>query len=366
MQEDLPERLAAGVTAVVRFNHADMDAKLRPPLLGFLSTGSRELNLQTIRLPGGQHRIAVGGGVYSYFLQYTRAAAAYFLASEPGGAKPSENWPEARAALATTLEWIATPAATLRFPKGKLTARQTATGEDFAAYTLRFGVCHEMAHVVLEHLDGGATGTRRVGNQDLEALQASQEMEWDADGLGLKMHVLSAGPINSAIAFATAIYFIHAAWLMDARLMLLAKLVDERKWKIQYTHPHAVARIFKLLGAAQAFPNGQGTGLEKVHEDLVKIQGEVWDTANRQQEDAAAKTIAAVRKSAAGEDSTVMAQELAAHFDRSPLGVIQGLAEAANEAPAHAAAAEEFVAALPQEFQEFWRQSPAERAAALA
>jgi hypothetical protein len=196
MSDDLAEELAAEVVAAVRFN-SDIDAKLRPPLLGFLKTGPRELNLQTIRLPSGRHKIAVGGGTHPFFLQYTRAAAAYFLQSEPGGPRPSPHWPTARGALATTLEWIASPGAMLRFPEFKLTTRQAMTAKAFADYTLRFGVCHEMAHVVLEHLDGGSVEARRVGCEDVDALKASQQMEWQADGLGLKMHVESAGRSQS-------------------------------------------------------------------------------------------------------------------------------------------------------------------------
>jgi hypothetical protein len=303
----------------------------------------------------------MGGLTYSFFLHYTRAAATHFLASVPNGPKPSPFWPDARSSVATALDWLATPAKDPVFPQFELTPRQAHVAEAFAAFAFRFALCHEMAHVVLDHLDAPEAKLTADNNPGIRVFRATQQQELDADNVALRLQMNSLpDPSQHVTALASSIYFIHITGLLVGRLMLLAPLVDHTEWKIRLTHPPALQRVLNLMGAAQAFGDKDGAGLQSVHGSLADFNGEIYDTANKQQESVAndaARLLATSASSAADELRTL--------FHRSPIGVLRALEPAATN-PQLEALKEQFASTLPSEFREFRSLPLAQRAKKMA
>ncbi|MGH8563936.1 MAG: hypothetical protein ACREXW_07535 [Gammaproteobacteria bacterium] len=126
-------------------------------------------------------------------------------------------------------------------------------------YAYRFALCHEMAHVALEHVDASRSELRAVGSEDYEALLASQQQELEADRFRLELQIKSIPDSTQLVtALASAVYFVHITGLLDARLMLLAHLVDYESWNIAYTHPPALERVFDLMGGGTSWRLGRG------------------------------------------------------------------------------------------------------------
>ena len=323
---------------------------------------------------------------------YARAAATYFLPVTPGGKRPSALWPAARQVLASELEWLAAPAPASKEPAVEASPYQAQCSRAITAYTYRFLLCHEMSHIILGHVDSGTMQQGILPGEDLEVLRVSQEQELAADGMGLKLQASSL-PYATQLepALAGAVYFIHVTGLLDARLMMLAPMVDERAWRIKYTHPPAIGRVFNLMSAAEGIRKGLGPGLQRLHGDLCTFDGELLEAANRQQDKTASsvrklvnKVVAVCRTSYRPEntvrDGSLHSQpspafadakvRLLKHLNRSPIGVLKAL-EPEESTNANARAVRElvvaqFASALPEEFQCFRRQSPVERAAELA
>lgn len=247
------DELSAGIVEALVIEPPEMMAKLRTPHLRVLKGVPNGLNNYCVPNPDGTKIILIGGLLYSFFLHYTRAAAVYFLPSTPDGPRPSPFWPQARSAVATTLDWISSPASTAVFPPFALTPHQAHVARAFAAFAFRFALCHEMAHVVLEHVDAIPSELGRVKDADFSVLRVSQQQELDADGFGLTLQVKSLRDRTQLVtALASSVYFVHITGLLDYRLALLAHLVDERNWKISL---YPSARF-----AASVQSDGRGTG----------------------------------------------------------------------------------------------------------
>jgi hypothetical protein len=352
------EELAGNVVRGIGFDPPELRDKLLPPQLRVLKGVPHGLNNYCVPQRDGTKLILVGEGLYSFFGDYTRAAAAYFLPSEPGGGRrPSEFWPGACSALATTLDWIASPAPEPHRAEFPVSAYQERIAEAFQAYTYRFALCHEMAHVALEHVDGSPTELRRAASGEVEVLQASQEQEAEADRFGLHLQVKSLDRSQHESALASAVYFIHVTGLLDLRLMLLAHLVDANTWNIAYTHPPALQRVLNLMGAAEALGRGQGAVLQREAANLGGLDAELRECARKQQDEVATEVLPLLKNEATAATST----ELLRLFERSPLGVLRGL-----EPSPGGAASEQLAAALPMEFQEFRRKTREQRARQLA
>jgi hypothetical protein len=351
------EELAGNVVRAIGFDPPELREKLLPPQLRVFKGVPHGLNSYCVPRPDGTKLILVGEALYSFFGDYTRAAAAYFLPSEPGGSRPSEFWPRACSALATRLDWIASPAPEPHRPEFKVSAYQERIAEAFQAYTYRFALCHEMAHVALEHVDGGPTELRRAASGEVAVLQVSQKQELEADRFGLHLQVKSLDRSQHESALASAVYFIHVTGLLDVRLMLLAHLVDANAWKIAYTHPPAMQRVFNLMGAAEALGTGLGAVLQREAANLGRLDAELRECARKQQGEVASEVLGL----AESEVTTGTTAELLRLFERSPLGVLRGL-----EPGADGAAREQLAAALPVEFQEFRQKTREQRAWQLA
>ena len=390
------DELAAGVVNRIRFDPPELKSKLQPPHLS-VYTGPPGLNSGCVPIPGDKKIILMGADLYPFSHHYTRAAATYLLPSEPGGPRPSSFWPDACSAVATTLDWLASPAPTPLYPEFKLSQHQAHVARAFGDYAYRFALCHEMAHVALEHVDADSTQPKRVGSADIEVFRASQKQELIADRFGLSLQVKSLPDDSQLVtALASAIYFVHITGLLDLRLMLLRDLVDWDEWEIAYTHPPALHRIGNLMGGAEGLCGGAGAGLQIVHESLDPLDGELRGMANKQQEEVASDAltlidaeVARITKvrannthSGSGPGDKIDAQEgnlppevaaqLLRLFNRSPLGVLLALeAETSagvgqEEYQLRSFVKEQLASALPDEFHVFRHQTRARRAKELA
>jgi hypothetical protein len=130
--------------------------------------------------------IVVGEGLCMFLGHYTRAAATYFLPSTPGGPRPSELWPDARASLATTVEWLSSPSMSPRYPNFEMTPHQARIGEIFATYALRFVLCHEIGHSIADHSPVDITAVGDNPQDARSVLEFSHAQEVEADRLGLR------------------------------------------------------------------------------------------------------------------------------------------------------------------------------------
>jgi hypothetical protein len=379
--EELPldeqlEQLAAGITMHLLLEPPELKDKLLPPQLRVVK-GPPGINNYCIPKSNVANIIMMGADVYKFFHHFTRAAAAYFLQSEPGGTRPSPFWPAACKAVANTLDWMSSPAKAPRYLQFELSPRQSQIANAFAAYAFRFALCHEMAHIILGHLESKNTARRTVSGEDVEFLRASQQQEFEADQVGLTIQMRSLPNFSQAeIALASSIYFVHITALLDARLMLLAHLVDVYHWKIALTHPPYLARMFTLSRQAEGLYSGGAAGLMKVHESLQAVQSEIFDTANRQQDavvEAATKLVNEVKQNSGITKENIPAKvrdELLRLFDQSPCGVMRVLepqsetAETGDEA--RSIVVERLVSLLPDEFRRFHLLSKAERASEIA
>jgi len=365
-----------------------------------VSRRPERVNAFTVHTDSGPE-IVVGGGLCGFLSHYTRAAATYFLAS-PEGTRPSELWPDARSSLASAIEWLSSPSRSPRMPAFEMTERQAAVSEAFGAYAMRFALCHEIAHVALEH--------EPVHDFELEAgaaqrsiVEFSQNQEREADRYGLQLQIASLPQRDQLVnAIASAAYMIHAVELLNLRLMLLARLIDSTRWRARVTHPPLLERTFRQMGAAESVVPGGGAGLESLHDQLAALNGEVIGEASSQQDsvtDSARKliddestraagalgsdsrSVAAATQTLsldAGDPQPALAPQILELFGRSPLGVLAVLdvSAAAPErdlaprdlAPrdlALLALVERLKLELPEEFASFLACSPQQRTDAI-
>jgi hypothetical protein len=179
--DDRLAELSAAIVAHIDIEPPEVKAKLGPSQLTVVKDVAHGLNSLCVPKADGTKIILMGGGLYSFFLHYTRAAAAYFLPSEPGGPRPSPFFPRACSALATTLNWISSPASEPVYPQFDLSPQQANVAHAFAAFAYRFALCHEMAHVVLEHVDVSPAELQKVRDADASVLLVSQRQELEAD-----------------------------------------------------------------------------------------------------------------------------------------------------------------------------------------
>jgi hypothetical protein len=277
-----PAELAAEILARVGIDPPSARERMQPPHLT-MGKGLPGLNSLSFSSEDGTRRIGIGADLYPYLLRYARAATAYLMPSRVGAARPSSYWAGARASVATTLDWLSTPAGGLKISEFPLAERQVRRAAALADFAYRFNVCHEIVHVGLGH------EPRRFGDKSLDKHQMTEAQEHEADQVGLMLHFNAVGKASAALE--SAIYFQHAIGLLDARLGLLSDLVDEYHWKIAHTHPPWLARVFVLPRAAESLRRGSSKNLLKVHGGLSEVDVKIRQTADAQQ----AETVAAVR-----------------------------------------------------------------------
>jgi hypothetical protein len=391
--DDRVEELAEGVVTRIGFDPPEVQQKLRPPRLRVIKGVPHGLNSYSIPRSDGTTVILVGAGLYTFFHHYTRAAATYFLPSQRGGRRPSGFWPRARSALAITLDWISSPASAPHYSDFNLSPYQARAAKALGDYAFRFALCHEIAHVALGHVDVDPSELRRVAREDVSVLRVSQEQELDADAFGLDLQIKSLPDSTQLVnGLAGAMYFLYITRLLDARLMLVAHLVDYQRWRVSYTHPPSLHRVFNLMSAAETLHEGSASGLETLHGSLAAFGGQVWDTANVQQDEVAAKTLRLLNDEIARQMEQAplhtrsrrrkerkpqhtdelpadVTRELLELFGRSPLGSLRALDERRHVADTRDKVAlevlEQFALVLPTEFQRFYLQTQSERAASM-
>jgi hypothetical protein len=392
--------LVAGVVDRVGADPPEVQERLRSPGLRAIK-GPPGLNSYSVRKPDGTKAIILGGDLYPFLLHYTRAAATHFLPTKPGGRRPSPFWHQARSAVATILDKLASPAPAPVYPKFNLTPRQSAIAAAFADCAYRFALCHELAHVALGHLDDPSLlERRRLGDENLKSLQLSQNLEIEADIFGLELQYRSLPEELGAVpGLVSAVYFLRATALaIDTRLVLLGSLVDEYEWKISRTHPPVLGRLLPLISKAGSLCDHARDGLHEVHSALTAIDMQILETANNQQEAVVKKienlitadlVYSAKRAPDKSRDHSLMNDGslpdiprpksitgLLEQFAKSAVGVLQALEpsdpdsepERLNlaEAQLRSLLKDRFALALPQEFQRFRSRSKAERARQIA
>lgn len=361
-------------------------ARLLPPKLNVERAGSG-VNAYYIAVPDQPTlTLVVGGQILNFMHQFTAAAATYFLPSSSDGSRPSELWPEARVAVAKSLDWISSPSQTPNFPDFRLTPRQALAAKAFGDYAFRFAICHELAHAALDHVGVGLTVPLGQSEEHSDVCLSSQKSELAADSCGLELQLRSLpDPTQIVNGLASAVYFIYSTRLLDARLMLLGDLVDLMRWNVRLTHPPPLRRIFGLMSTANRLHGEQAAaGLDKLHGDLSRMVELIWAEANDQQERVSRRIADLVRREAdrigqAG--SSPGAQELRSStvapgtirqflqdFSESPIGVMKALSLACADQTSGGARrdaalliVQRLLPELPEQFQSFWGASHTER-----
>ena len=364
------EGLAAGIVSRLGFDPPEIGAALRPPQLRVAKADELGIKSYTV-FAHGVPVILLGGDLYPAIVQYCRAAATFFLPSQANGDRPSDLWPGASAALATTIDWCTSPAANPRFPEFEVTPRQEQVAAAFAAYIYRFVLCHEMAHVSIEKLgNGDAEPVPESSGDDIVTLRNSQNSELSADSLGLEFQLRSL-PDRSQIvtALSAALYFVYFNALFDdSRLMLLADLVDERTWNIEYSHPPYLHRVANLMETARLLEGDVAAeGLGMVNASLSELIGEIRQACMSSRDRVTDETIQLLSSC----DPHLNNALLLTLFGQSPLGVLRAIDSVKNEASnssrgkavSHSL---DLVAQLPEEFRVFYNMTREERSRELA
>jgi hypothetical protein len=334
--EDLPldeqlEGLAAGITSRLRFDPPEISMALRPPQLRVAKAGELGIKSYTI-FARGVPVIMLGGDLYPAIVQYCRTAATFFLPSQPNGDRPSGLWPGASAAL--------------------------------AAYIYRFVLCHEMAHVAIEKLgNGDAEPAPRSSADDTVTPRNSQESELSADRLGLEFQLRSL-PDRSQIvtALSAALYFVYFNALFDdSRLMLLAELVDQNTWQIEYSHPPYLHRVANLMETARLLEgDAAAEGLGMVNDSLSGLIGEIRQACMSGRDHVTAETIRLLSSRDPHLDNAL----LLTLFEQSPLGVLRAIDSVKSTAVSRSL--DLVMAQLPEEFRDFCNMTREERSRELA
>ncbi|TGN63368.1 ImmA/IrrE family metallo-endopeptidase [Nocardioides eburneiflavus] len=351
------ERALINIVHGLGFDPPDRKAMLLPPQTRIVKSTGNDYKCFTMWF-GGQATVRMGGSTYNALSALTRAAATFFVADDRGE-KPSTSWPAARDQLASAIDWCASPARTPHIVIPKVTKSQHVPATAFAQYAYRFIICHELAHIVLEHRD---ELKKDSDAEDTSTLRASQQQELEADEFGFRMHVESRPqPEMLVTALASPIYFVYLLRAFDDyRLAALANLVDYKAWKIEYNYPPYLQRIFGLMGQAQDMAGANAAkGLQMVHEGLSEVVGQAWEASERLRTEVAEQTthVIASRKREA-------ANELRSLLERSPIGVLEALdVDRQRSWETHGWP---FAEVLPPEFPNFLRLDQAERARLLA
>jgi len=359
----LDDHLDQLVANLVRGAAVDEPEALLPPRVS-LRRIDRGLGVFQLGSPTGKGvTILVGGQFYDYVHRFTAAAATYFLPSTPGGRTPSQQWPAALDAMVTTLQWASSPTrAPLPLHGFPVTARQRQAARAFGDYTFRFAVAHELAHAALGHEGIGVATSPSTAAHDEPVLRHSQESELEADAFGLALHVQSIPDASQlATALASCMYFLYVNHFLDARLMLLAQLVDENRWKIRLTHPPLLHRAAMLTAAAGVLAGtAAADGLESLRVQLWHLVSAIWDAARTHNDTVTAQVVRTLRGGGrAGGGATILKL-----FGACPVGVLHALDAVQGESRRNeemAALVDDVVQQLPDEFRSFHSRTRAER-----
>lgn len=392
--------LVGGIIHLLDLNTDFDTSKLRPPALR-VTLGTRHrwrVNAFSVRTKNG-NEVVLGVGLCIFLHQYTRAAATYFLPSVEGGERPSDLWPAARAAIATTLEWLSSPSNSPRYLDFTLTPHQARVAQILGDYAFRFALCHEMAHSLAEDrpFDAGAGRPTPQGDQDaVLAWSRDQEIMADRRGLEIQMAAL-ADPSQVINGLASASYSMHAAELLRLRLMLVAELVDFTRWETRLTHPPLLFRTAMLFKVAERFVGGGAAGLQDLHNQLATLNNEIIGEVGNVGDQIAADTREEVERDLDLKLEYLKDNDLATEavtsrlnlrptdpmppialrvlelFERSPLGVMRGLdplktartEERRQRAVLRAAIVARILEELPPEFARFMSLSLTERTDAI-
>jgi hypothetical protein len=353
-EKELDKKLDELVTPILQAIHTDQadpefDQMLRTLRL-LRGPDTRDINAQILRTRDGSVLLHVGRGLYDFLQFYCRCISTKFLPDRPGGSRPSPAWSEALPALASSLEWLALPMGEVRFADLPLSSTQDNTATTFANMTYRAAICHEIAHVVLGHLDAIAKEGEQTTIDEDTKLRNSHERETDADLFGMRLHLDSLPhPAMMVTAAATLIYNMHGTNLLRLRLMALAEIIDTYRWTRRIRHPDPLLRFgFLAVNAGTRYGRKVADGMTMVHNDLETIDGEIRECMFKQQESVRDEILGLARSAADGPGG--LGPQLDRLLSRSPVGVIQALDLLGSDSPSVAAHLTE---AMPRPVQRF-------------
>ncbi|MFD7159579.1 hypothetical protein ACFV9C_33615 [Kribbella sp. NPDC059898] len=314
MEEHLDAAVGNILQAVI--SPAELHERLRPPRTRIVKSKGTDYKTFTVRT-GDKAVIRMGGATYRVLNALTSTAATYFVADEHGR-RPSTYWPAARDRLAAAIDSYASP---LRSPSVRpidISPRQVTAATSFAQYAYRFIICHELAHVALEHTFGAGADP-----DDVDSLRASQDEELSADAFALRLQLGSLPhPDLIVTALSAPVYFIFLLRAFDDfRLALLSQLVDHEQWAIEYSHPPYLHRILNLMREATAsVSDDAGEGLAAVQGALEELVQNVWSAALESRDKVAAKATELL-----ADPKPADAPKLTKLLAKSPIGVLQAL-----------------------------------------
>jgi hypothetical protein len=283
-------RLAKSIVSSVGISPREVRSSILYPQLKVTTGRAARVNVDVRRNKDGTAAIVFSSAMYHFLRQYTRAIATF--AALPGG-ELSEQWPAARSAMSSTVDWACAPASTSRFPDFAITPRQERRAQALLDPTLRFVLCHEMAHVMAGHLEEQEGWIEEV---TIENLQAKQKMERIADQLGLTMLARSlSGSMPVADQLAGPLCFLESTSLLRLGLMLMADpdmppAPGQREGPELRTHPPYLERILRLMGIAKEMYGDTAVSImDEMHGNLSDLNGELIEQVQRQQDEVASE-----------------------------------------------------------------------------
>ncbi|GAA1114801.1 hypothetical protein GCM10009630_10250 [Kribbella jejuensis] len=351
MEEHLDAAVGNILQAVI--SRPELYERLRPPQTRIVKSKGTDYKAFTVRT-GGKAVIRMGGATYRVLNALTSTAATYFVADERGK-RPSAYWPAARNRLASAIDCYASPLRSASVRPIEISPRQATAATSFAQYAYRFVICHELAHVALDHTFGAGADPDNV-----DSLRASQDEELSADAFALRLQLGSLPhPDLIVTALSAPVYFIFLLRAFDDfRLALMGELVDHEQWSIEYSHPPYLHRIFNLMREATALVGDDaGEGLGAVQGALEELVQKVWSAALESRDKVAAKATELL-----ADPKLTDAAELTELLTKSPIGVLQAL----DANPQWHLPAWPFHATVPTELTTFLELSPAGRARSIA
>ena len=337
--DDYLVRLAAQIVETVGISPAECRERLLPDRLRVAIGRIPSLNVSTRTNPRDGRRVIVfGPGFQSFLEQYARAFTVW---SEHERRRADRRlrtrWARARSAMATEIDWCCSPAAAPRVLPLPLTAQQEAAAQDLSDMTLRFALCHELAHVALDHPDG------------IEDLRAAQELELDADQLGRDVYQASLGSIGARPRALMGIACLfESSFLLRQKLALAAtiKAPDLRRDDALLTHPPYLHRLFRLMEPETS------EVMEDFRSGFIRCNGELLEALDEQCARVCAATDALLRPDGSG--SGIDSVALLRLMERSPTGTMRALYRAITAGTAEERdAAGQAVDLLPETFAEY-------------
>lgn len=173
------------------------DPRLMPARVAVRVMPSVYLNAVTV--PGEHDGVLLvfNAGLSMFLYKFARAITAQLSGSASGDAGQQLARPvaleETTVRLATLLDWATSPAMTPRSGTWPMTTEALRAAENCAQVAERFAVCHELAHVALDHVKDAPRQSIALGGLNVIAMENIDKREFAADQRGLEFALRTAG-----------------------------------------------------------------------------------------------------------------------------------------------------------------------------